>query len=68
MERASNVQKVVDNFAKEAFGVKESEQPDNVCIGCQNTIDLDSLDEMDLREFRISKLCPKCWMLIGDEE
>ena len=67
MKRDKSVQKVIDSFAKKAFGRSQSEAERKgalmaVCVFCGKPIDPknDFRNAISLKEFTISGICQAC--------
>ena len=67
MKRDKDVQEVIDNFAKKAFGRSQSEAEKKgalmaVCVFCGKFVDpkKDFRNAISLKEFTISGICQAC--------
>ena len=67
MKRDKNVQAVIDNFAKKAFGISQSAAERKgalmaICVFCKKPIypDRDFRNEISRKEFEISRICQDC--------
>ena len=67
MKRDENIQTVIDNFAKKAFGRTQSGCKKKgalmaVCVFCKKVIDPDKdfRNEISRKEFTISGICQSC--------
>ena len=55
------------NIALRAFGLTREEcqlGPYQTCINCRIRIDTSNWKEIDVKEYNISALCPKCFDII----
>lgn len=60
--------KFKDNLSTEAFGTTKKEVSDGICISCKKPVNIESLEDVDKAEFRISQICPKCFDTITYRE
>ena len=67
MKRDKDVQATIDNFAKKAFGISQTDAEKKgslmaVCVFCKKTIDPDNdfRNEISRKEFTISGICQDC--------
>jgi hypothetical protein len=59
--------KFKDNLSTGAFGVTKEEVSRNICISCKQPVDIEGLEDVDRAEFKISRVCPKCFDSITEE-
>ena len=62
MERDKEIQNVIDNFAKKAFGRSQTESKEKmICVFCGEEIKIEDFkDQLSIKEYGISGLCQKC--------
>lgn len=58
---------LMDLLSKRAYGRSRSDAwRDVICVRCGEDVAPD-WEELDVREWKISALCPSCWEVICDE-
>ena len=65
-----SLQDFKDKMAGNIFGMTLTEAWEKgVCIDCKTKmVDLEPLADIDIREWKISAICPICWDKIAKEE
>jgi hypothetical protein len=57
------------SFASLLYGItKQDAHKQGICIDCKSPINVDSLDDIDKREYFISGICPNCWNIMFIDE
>ena len=62
-DKSIGMQEFLDNVATGSFGISITYAlNNNICVSCKKPIDFLNMKPIDVKEYEISGLCPKCFM------
>lgn len=64
-----SLQTLLDTLSRRLYGkTVEEAHRDRMCITCYEEVDLTRLKVIDAAEYRLSGLCPKCYVAIAGDD